>query len=145
MSEPGSYAAARSFGNGAATGVSENDESSLALKTWHRPIDPHQYAMALGGALAVPMLARDRLAGVLLLGERAGGEAFAPDEIEALSQFAQGVDSALQALSSENADSVAMLRETIRESIAEAIASLNEKIDVISGRLPDETRLRNIN
>ena len=36
---------------------------------------------------------------VLLLGERAGGEAYAPDEVEALSQLANGVGSALEALS----------------------------------------------
>jgi len=40
------------------------------------------------GALAPPMLARGRLLGAIVLGERIGGEAYAPDEIEALLQFA---------------------------------------------------------
>jgi hypothetical protein len=40
------------------------------------------------GALAPPMLVRGRLLGAIVLGERIGGEAYAPDEIEALLQFA---------------------------------------------------------
>ncbi len=93
------YSTTRSFGPGPEH-VSENDGAILAMKTWHKPIDPHHYETALRGALALPMLTRGRLLGVLLLGERAGGEAYAPNEIEALSLFAHGVGSALDALSS---------------------------------------------
>jgi hypothetical protein len=84
---------ARSFGDGILAEIDENDAAVLALKARHVPIDPHRYASALRGALALPMLARGRLCGIVLLGERTGGEAYAPDEIAALSSMSQGVGS----------------------------------------------------
>ena len=120
LHESGSFAAVRSFGESATLPIDENDSAILALKTWHKPLDPHRYDTALRGALALPMLARGRLLGVLLLGERAGGEAYTPDEIEALSQVAQGVGSALDALSLTAPDS-AML--SALASMQEAIVS----------------------
>jgi hypothetical protein len=98
--ENGSYKAARGFGEAPAD-VGENDPAILALKARHRPFDPHSYASAMRGALAVPMVARGHLIGVLLCGERAGGEAYAPDEVDALVEFAHGVGSALDALGNE--------------------------------------------
>lgn len=94
----GAFRPARSYGDGTAAAVGPNDGAILALKTWHKPIDPHQAPSSLDGALAMPMLGRGRLLGVLLLGERAGGEAYAADEIETLSQFASGVGAALDSL-----------------------------------------------
>ena len=93
----GSYKAARQFGD-VPDEVGENDPAILALKARHKPFDPHPYATAMRGDLAVPMVARGHLVGVLLFGERASGEAYAPDEIEALSEFAHGVGSALDGL-----------------------------------------------
>jgi hypothetical protein len=69
------------------------------------------------------MLARGRLLGVVALDERSGGEAYAPDEIEALSQFAHGVGSALDVLSVKQDDSLASLREAMT-AMAGAIAAL---------------------
>jgi hypothetical protein len=94
----GAFHPARSYGDGRAAAVDPNDGAILALKTWHQPIDPHRSPSSLDGALAIPMLGRGRLLGVLLLGERAGGEAYAADEIETLSQFASGVGAALESL-----------------------------------------------
>jgi hypothetical protein len=128
------FTAARSFGDNSLATAPENDGAIIALKAWHRPVDPHQYDTALHGALALPMLGRGRLLGVLLLGERAGGESYAPDEIEALSQLAQGVGSALDALSSNGSDSIAALRESIA-SLTAAVASLGAKMDAL-GREP---------
>ena len=112
------YSATRSFGDAAAN-VSENDGAILALKTWHKPIDPHRYQTALRGALALPMLARGRLLGVLLLGERAGGEAYAPNEVEALSQFAHGIGSALDALSSNGSRAKEPFQDTLELILTE--------------------------
>lgn len=130
LDDSGTFKAVRSFGADVFP-VDENDDAILALKAWHKPLDPHQYATALKGALALPMVARGRLLGVLLLGERAGGEAYAPDEVEALSQFAYGVGSALDALSFNDGNSIEALRESMRESmsaLAEAMASLPRAI-----------------
>lgn len=96
--DQGMYMPVRCFGDGVAS-VGENDGAILALKTWHKPLDPHRYATSLQGALAVPMVARGQLLGVLLLGERAGGESYAPDEVLTLSHLAHGVASALDSLS----------------------------------------------
>jgi hypothetical protein len=123
----GAYGAVRSFGDGVPAAVGENDGAILALKTWHKPLDPHHYSTALRGALALPMLARGRLLGVLLLGERAGGEAYAPDEVEALSQFAHGIGSAMDVLSSNGANSISALQESIA-AMQDAIVSRLEAI-----------------
>lgn len=120
----GDFAAARSFGDGALPAVDGNDPAILALKAWHKPLDPHRYQTALRGDLALPMLARGRLAGVIALGQRAGGESYAPDEVEALSQFAQGVGTALDVLSENEADALA----TLRDGIVSAMTSMQEAI-----------------
>jgi hypothetical protein len=119
----GAYETARSYGDASREIVGENDPAILALKTWHKPVDPHHYKSAMHGALVVPMLARGRLLGVVALNERSGGEAYAPDEIEALSQFAHGVGSALDVLSVKQDDSIASLRGAMT-AMAEAIAAL---------------------
>ena len=120
----GEFAAARSFGDGAVPAVDGNDPAILALKAWHKPLDPHRYQTALRGDLVLPMLARGRLAGIIALGQRAGGEAYAPDEVEALSQFAQGVGTALDMLSEGEADALTALRD----GIVSAMTSMQEAI-----------------
>ncbi|HTU81734.1 MAG TPA: GAF domain-containing protein [Candidatus Acidoferrales bacterium] len=95
----GTFEAARSFGDEPPP-VSENDPLILALKARHEPLDPHRYATALTGDLAVPMLARGRLLGAVLLGARATREAYVADEVDAMRQFCHGVGSALDALES---------------------------------------------
>jgi hypothetical protein len=135
----GTYTVARSFGNGLSGNVGENDSAILALKTWHRPLDPHHYSTAMQGALALPMLARGRLLGVLLLGERAGGEAYAPDEVEALCQLAHGVGSAMDGLSIHAGDSIAALRESLA-SIAEEIVSLGTVMRALPQSIASELR-----
>lgn len=120
----GSYVALRSFGS-VTEGVDENDPAILALKAWHKPIDPHQYETSLKGALALPMLGRGRLIGVVVLGERSGSEAYAPDEIDALSEFAHGVGFALDSLSANGGETE--LRAAIVELAAE-VSSMPERI-----------------
>lgn len=78
------------------------------------------------GALSLPLLARGRLLGAIVLGERVGGEAYAPDEIEALSQFAHGVGSSLEVLALHRDDSMAVLREAMA-SMAQAISTLGSE------------------
>lgn len=127
----GSYTLARSFGDGCSRQVDENDSAILALKTWHQSLDPHRYSTALHGALALPMLARGRLLGVLLLGERSSGEAYAPDEIEALSVLAHGAGSSLDALSINTQDSRAAIADEIRTQLE----PIRAQLDAISQRL----------
>ncbi|HTU71546.1 MAG TPA: GAF domain-containing protein [Candidatus Baltobacteraceae bacterium] len=120
LDDEGSFTPVRSFGESVPEGVSENDGAILALKSRHEPLDPHHCETALTGALAVPMLAHGRLLGLLLLGERYRGEAYTPDEVEALAQLAQGVGSALDVLfvhehmrGATLSDEISALREAI--------------------------------
>jgi hypothetical protein len=87
------------------------------------------------------MVSRGRLLGVLLLGERVGGEAYAPDEVEALSQFAHGVGSAIDALSTGNTDSIAALRVSMA-SMADGMASLGNTMRELQGSIAAELRDR---
>lgn len=134
----GIYSVARSFGEESGP-VSENDAAILALKAWHRPVDPHRYETNLCGALAVPMIARGRLIGVLQLGERAGGEAYAPDEVEAIAQFAHGVGSALDSLSVNNGSGAIALERKLGV-MAEALATLASETASLRGELRDKAR-----
>ena len=120
----GNFAPARSFGDGIQAPIDENDAAVLALKARHVPIDPHRYASALRGALALPMLARGRLLGVVVLGERSGGEAYAPDEIAALSSMSQGVGSALDVLAVSDEISHASIADAVRAELAPVRAQL---------------------
>ncbi len=132
----GQYTPVRSFGDSSTRAVSENDQAVLSLKTWRKPIDPHHYATSLYGALALPMLGRGRLAGILLLDERIGGEAYAPDEVEALAQFTHGVGSALDSLRGRRGDENADLRKSIAELAAEVRALPKRLSDELADRLP---------
>jgi hypothetical protein len=127
----GHYAPARSFGDSTRTQVDENDAAILALKARHEALDPHHYRSALHGALALPMLARGRLCGIVLLGERSGGEAYAPDEIAALSSMSQGVGSALDVLTVSNELSHASIVDAVRVELA----PLREQLDAIAKAL----------
>jgi len=126
VANDGQYTQVRSFGEGAPLSVGENDGVILVLKTWHKPVDPHHADSALRAALALPMFARGKLYGVLALGERAGGEAYAPDEVDALSQLANGVGAALEALSPATNGEVTMaqqIEEIHRAIVRSAIGS----------------------
>jgi hypothetical protein len=125
------FSPARSFGTDGQAVIDENDAAVLALKARHEPIDPHRYASAMHGALALPMLARGRLRGIVLLGERAGGEAYAPDEIAALSSMSQGVGSALDVLTVSDELSHASIVDAVRIEIA----PLREQLDAIAKAL----------
>ncbi len=127
----GHFAAARSFGEGVQSAIDENDAAVLALKAHHAPIDPHRYTSALHGALALPMLARGRLLGVVLLGERSGGEAYAPDEIAALASMSQGVSSALDVLAVDDAASHTAIADAMRSELA----PLRTQLDAIAKAL----------
>jgi hypothetical protein len=126
--ENGSYKAVREFGDAPAQ-VGDNDPAILALKTWHKPIDPHHYATALRGDLALPMVSRGQLLGVVLCGERARGEAYAPDEVEALATFAHGVGSAFDGL--QDGVAVAKGEELViaMREVRDSVAALRDTID----------------
>ena len=78
--------------------IDENDGVVLALKATQKAADPHRHDSRLAGELALPMIARGRLVGIIACAARPSGEAYAPDEIEALTEFAHGIGGALAML-----------------------------------------------
>jgi hypothetical protein len=103
--------------------VDPNDPAIVALKTWNEPVDLYRYETALKGDLAFPMTARGQLYGVLVCGSNRSGEAYAPDESEALERVAQGVGSALDTLSLNSGDPAQKL-----ERVVERLSIVVDKI-----------------
>lgn len=88
--------------DGAGTSASENDPGILALRAWHKPVDLGALENSvLHGELAFPMVSRGRLVGILVCGAKRNGEAYAPDESEALLTLAHGVGTSLDVLSAQ--------------------------------------------
>jgi hypothetical protein len=108
-------------GDGHAAEVSENDPGIIALRAWNKPIDLHAFPNSqLRGEFAFPMISRGDLLGALICGPKRDGEAYAPDESDALLALAHGVGTALDTLSSQ--------RNGILESIQETQALMLQEL-----------------
>lgn len=102
--------------------ISENDPAIVVLRAWSKPVDLHDIAgTRLRGELAFPMASRGRLVGALVCGPKRDGEAYAPDESEALAAMAHGVGSALDVLEARDGGSEAVLAQ-----LAQAIRELSD-------------------
>lgn len=117
-----------------AAEISENDTAIVALQAWSKPVDLHELSDSrLRGELAFPMASRGRLVGALVCGPKRDGEAYAPDESEALSALAHGVGSALDVLDASGGSGEAVVAQ-----LAQSVRELSE----ITRRLPDELARR---
>jgi len=113
------YISAKS--DGGRTIVGENDPGILALRAWHKPVDLASFGdSALRGELAFPMVSRGTLVGVLACGAKRNGEAYAPDESEALLALAHGVGTALDVLSAQ--------RDQPNELVLRELGALREDV-----------------
>ena len=97
------YRVARWYGD-VPDDIDENDGIVLALKATQKAADPQRHASRLAGELAVPMVARGRLVGLIACGARPSGETYASDEVEALTEFAHGIGTAFAALERDGVD-----------------------------------------
>jgi hypothetical protein len=112
--------------------ISENDPAIVVLRAWGKPVDLHEVREStLRGELAFPMASRGHLVGALICGPKRDGEAYAPDETEALAALAHGVGSALDVLDAgrEKASGATMaeLVELVRalpDALAERLQTL---------------------
>jgi hypothetical protein len=106
--------------------ISENDPAIVALRAWSKPVDLHDVSGSrLQGDLAFPMASRGRLVGALVCGPKRDGEAYAPDETEALAALAQGVGGALDVLDPRGEESnAAVIGELVQliRSLPDALA-----------------------
>jgi hypothetical protein len=107
-------AAAYAFAtDGPRADVSENDPGIVALRAWNKPIDLHVFPDSqLHGEFAFPMVSRGDLVGALICGPKRDGEAYAPDESEALLALAHGVGTALDTMQSQRNGAIESIRET---------------------------------
>jgi GAF domain-containing protein len=116
-----------SASNGVRLAVGENDPGIVMLRAWGKPVSLHDVrGSALRGDLAFPMISRGRLVGALVCGAKRDGEAFAPDEYDALTALAHGVGTALDTLSNGKTGASA---EQKLDSIIEMLASLGSRED----------------
>jgi GAF domain-containing protein len=81
--------------------LDRNDPVLVALRANRRPIDPADTTSSLGPGLALPMLHRKVLLGLVLLGSKPSGDAYRPDEVEVLAYAAHHVGLDLHALKVE--------------------------------------------
>jgi hypothetical protein len=111
--EPATYVSG-GHDNGRLSAIGENDPGIIALRAWHKPVDLHEVSDSeLHGELAFPMISRGELVGALICGPKRDGEAYAPDETDALLMLSQGVGTALDTLSSRGDAGEASLREML--------------------------------
>jgi len=99
--------------NGSYGNADKNDPAIIRLHATHQVLDLHTVESQLAGDLAFPLVSRGELMGVAVLGSRRSGEAYAPDESEAIAQMALSLGAALYAISSKEGDPIAELRQEI--------------------------------
>ena len=74
------------------------------------------------------MISRGDLVGALVCGPKRDGEAYAPDECDALVALARGVGTALDTLSEQNDGAIAALQAT-QALILEEVRALSRRMD----------------
>ena len=70
----------------------------MAFKAWHEPVTLDESGSELGDGLAFGLQVREETIGFFALGPKEGGDAYAPDERDALESVARSLASLLDAL-----------------------------------------------
>lgn len=112
-----------------------NDPAILAMRTWHDAIELHRCQTALVGEYAFPMFGRGSLLGVLVCGAKKNGEAFAPDEIDALKALAYGAGAAVDVFDRTDADRIGSLLAafaTLRNDVMARFDALTGEAGTVS-------------
>jgi hypothetical protein len=118
--------------------LSENDSGIVALRAWNKPIDLHAFPESqLVGDLAFPMLSRGQLVGALICGPKHDGEAYAPDEAEALRALSHAVGVTLDTLS-HHGDRVTT---SIRQTQEQILLELQKLPDAVAKALREKANL----
>jgi len=110
---PGGF---RNAGSGSPAFLDENDAAVVSFKAWHEPVSLYESGSALGDGLAFGLQVREETLGFLVLGPKAGGEDYAPDERDALEAVARSLAALLDALE------IAELRRKLADSRLQDVA-----------------------
>jgi len=117
--------------------VDENDPAIVALTAWNKPVDLHRVdGSALHGELAFPMMSRGRLIGTLVCGSKNDGEAYAPDESDALVELARGVGGTLDVLEVKAGSD----RDPALAELCNSIAALSEATRLLPDAIAERLR-----
>jgi len=135
--QDGAAAFASAESDGTRTVATENDPGILALRAWHKPLDLASLGAdsALRGEFAFPMLSRGTLMGVLVCGAKIDGEAYAPDESEAVLALARGVGSALDVISAHElhpSDLILTKLNALHDDMRREVSELREDLKRLS-------------
>lgn len=119
--------------DGSFHGLDANDPALVELRAWHKPVHLANVETRLHGEMALPMVSRGRLLGTLILGAKRSGDAYAPDEVDAVRHVAHGIAGALDVAAShaaqrgnrgESLDAIAeRLAHAVAQSLPDAIAA----------------------
>ena len=115
--------------------MDENDAAIVALRASHETVDLHCVETRLPGEVAYPMLARGRLVGALVLGTKANGETYAPDESAAIAQVAQSVGVALDLLGATTGGQIELLEALT--TLAALTRSTNDAVRELPAAIED--------
>lgn len=102
--------------------VDENDAAVLAMRARRANVDLPSPDSSLPGALALPMIVRGELLGMLVCGAKRDDETYAPDEREALSLLAASVGHAIDGIQ------VRELRERL-QALGRRLSGLGDATD----------------
>ena len=78
--------------------VDVDDAALVRLRATRAPLKLREIDTALAGEWAFPMCVRDAVTGVVVLGPKTNGEAYAPDEVATIEVVALALGNALDAL-----------------------------------------------
>lgn len=78
--------------------IDADDATLVAMRAERGAVYPADTASSLPAALALPMLHRDALLGLVLLGAKPGGDSYRPDEVELLRHATHQIGNDLHAL-----------------------------------------------
>jgi hypothetical protein len=111
------------------SGISENDPALVTLRAEHARVDLQSIQTALKGEWAYPMVARGRLVGALVLGQKQTQESYAPDESAAIAQLAHSVAGAIDVLTLKSGGE--------RNAVLDAIQELSQAMHAGFERFAD--------
>jgi hypothetical protein len=87
--------------------IEADDGALVALRALRQSLDGAPLVSLPGAALALPMLNRAEVTGVILIAPKPTGLAFRPDEIALLSDAVRGIGQDLHALKAERLEALA--------------------------------------